>query len=326
MTLIFCIVLLLSSCFKEEEPRDAVSIGTTIEMGSDYFNQVFYNIASNEVVSVNSYETWHLGFYAQADDYFIRLNAARVMYAFPTGEFNFENVTSLDENLTGDIDHQSGDRSRLALDVNFVESGDTAYSNSEVYILDLGTNEAGDYYGYKKIVFEKVSGNSYYIRFANLDNSEMYKAVVTKDETLNYVAFSLDNEGEVVNVEPDRNTWDLVFTNFTAEIDTLGSLIPYSVTGAYFNPFFVEGYQINDNTFDDFSTNDINESLFDNQLDIIGHDWKVFSLEDNQYYIYNNKVYILKDINDNYYKLRFLDFYSQETGDKGYPTFEIQPL
>ena len=35
-----------------------------------------------------------------------------------------------------------------------------------------------------------------------------------------------------------------------------------------------------------------------------------------------DKKYVIKLLDGNYYKMRFLDFYSEE-GDKGYPSFEI---
>jgi hypothetical protein len=68
----------------------------------------------------------------------------------------------------------------------------------------------------------------------------------------------------------------------------------------------------------------INSYAFSNNQNIIGFDWKSYVF--NEGYIVNPDItYIIKDSKNNYFKLRFIDFYNSN-GEKGYPTFEVRKL
>lgn len=326
--LIFLSSFMLLACFKEEEPRAGTSISaySIAEMGENYDTQLFYSLFDTQFVSSNKFEIWNLGFYAQNNDYHIRLNGASFMTAIPTGSFNFEEVTTFDPNMPAYIDAPSGNLDSLAIKVSFNNNvNDTLFSDNEVYILDLGNDLSGDNFGRKKIQFLKVYQGNYYIRFANLDGSSEKYATIQKNPSLNYVAYSLLTH-EAVTVEPDRNTWDIMFTRFTEILDAEGFFINYSVTGAYLNEAFVEAYIDFETRFDDFSIANVNQNKFTKKRNIIGHAWKDFNIDANQYSIFNNRIYIIKDRNNFIYKLRFLSFYNPATGLKGYPAFEFELL
>lgn len=320
--------LLLLACFKEEEPRDgtAISAYSIAELGENYDTQLFYSLFDTQFVSTNKFKIWNLGFYAQDDDYHIRLNGATFMTAIPTGNFNFEAVTSFDPNMPAYIDAPSGNLDSLAIKVSFESNiNDTLFSDNEVYILDLGSDLSENNFGRKKIQFLKVYQGNYYIRYANLDGSDEQFATIQKNPSLNYVAYSLLTH-QTVSVEPDRNTWDLMFTRFTEILDAEGFFINYSVTGIYLNDAFVEAYIDFETSFDDFTIVNVNQSKFTNKRNVIGHAWKDFNIDANQYSVFNNRIYIIKDKNGFIYKLRFLSFYNPENGLKGYPAFEFELL
>ena len=71
--------------------------------------------------------------------------------------------------------------------------------------------------------------------------------------------------------------------------------------------------------------------IFPNTLDfssnrnIIGYDWKTFDIDAGYYTVNENIVYIIKNVDDFYFKLRFIDFYD-DNGAKGTPTFEYKLL
>lgn len=322
------ICVLLVACFKEEDPRDGVAISaySIAEMGENYNTQLFYSLFDTQFVSTNQFKIWNLGFYAQNDDYHIRLNGATFMNAVPTGNSNFEAVTSFDPNMPAYIDAPSGNLDSLAIKVTFdTNVNDTLFSDNEVFILNLGSDLEENNFGRKKIQFQKVYQGTYFIRYANLDGSEEKFATIQKDLSLNYIAYSLITH-ETVRVEPDRNTWDLVFTRFTEILDADGFFINYSVTGAYLNDAYVEAYIDFETSFDEFTMTDVRQEKFTNQRNIIGHAWKDFNIDANQYSIFNNRIYIIKDRNDFIYKVRFLSFYNPENGLKGYPAFEFELL
>jgi hypothetical protein len=173
----------LWGCFKEETPRlgGEIKAFSVAEMGENYETQLFYSLIDTNFVSTNPFNIWHLGFYAQSDDNHIRLNSGSFMYAHPTGETNFNNVTALLETYFAQIDHPSGDRNRLAINVEFNNNvNDTLFSSGEVFIIDMGSDLLGNLFGFKKIQFTKVYQNNYYIRYANLDGSNEQNIVISK--------------------------------------------------------------------------------------------------------------------------------------------------
>ena len=65
--------------------------------------------------------------------------------------------------------------------------------------------------------------------------------------------------------------------------------------------------------------------FFTRDWDVIGYDWKDFSLQTNTFTIFSDKIYLIKDASGNLFKLRFIDFYD-DNGIKGSPAFEFMRL
>jgi len=58
---------------------------------------------------------------------------------------------------------------------------------------------------------------------------------------------------------------------------------------------------------------------------VIGYEWKYYNFDAALYTIEPGLAYVIRDRDGFYYKLRFIDFYS-EGGEKGYPKFEYVRL
>lgn len=328
---IFAITLTLSSCFKEEDKREPLKTQVkSIKLESDYSVQHFYKLSDTSIVSSNNWTKWDLKFYAQNNNYYVKLNDAANMKAFNTNSKNFESVKTFNNTWISKVDNPEGDLNLLALDLEFISNGsDTLFTNKNVYVLLLGTDAAGNEIGYKKIVIDYFYGNHYHIRFANLDGSEEFEAIIAKDETLNYVYFSLNNQGEIVTVEPDRNTWDLVFTrstDITIKNDFTDTIFDYSVTGVILNPYSTQAYQIIDENFASTNKDNVNSLDFTNQLNAIGYNWKSYDLENSVYAVRKNNYYIIKDGNSLVYKLKFISFVDPVTNNRGTISFEYEVL
>ncbi len=82
--------------------------------------------------------------------------------------------------------------------------------------------------------------------------------------------------------------------------------------------------------FSQISISDTATLEFSLELDKIGYDWKQLIGDVNSgnvsYEVKPNFNYIIKDGNSYFYKLRFVNFYNPETGEKGFPVFEYQRL
>lgn len=321
-------LLLFSACFKEEEPREVTVNYETIELGDDYESQVFYSLVDTSIVSSNSYKEWNLAFFSGANTSFIRLNAAANAWVIKTGSSDFnDSFGSVYNSSEKRYDGSHGYTDNLAIDI--ITSGsstDTLLNPEMVYLIHPGIDASGNELGeYKKFMFEGIFYDSYLIRYANLDGSDEHRLAIPKDNSLNYVCFSFDTH-TAVNIEPDKTTWDLLFSRSTDtvySIDGTEFLTGYAVTGAYLNTNSVKAYMEEGITYEDFRFEDIESNRLTDQCNVIGHDWKQFS---DQYFIFKNKTYIIEDKGGRYFKLRFLSFYDAETGIKGYPSFEFELL
>jgi hypothetical protein len=323
------LLLLLTSCFKEEDKRPKIeSASISMKLGEDYGNVFYYNLASQTIVSQNKWNDWDLAFYAQDDDFFIKLNHGANMKAFKTNATLLEAVTSLDPNIKPKVDDATGDRAKIAL--NYTQdftSNDTIYFNDAVYILLLGTDALGNEMGYKKMKLDFVYQNHYQISYANLDNTEKVSKKIYKDLKYNYMYLSFKNEGEIVPIEPDKTAWDIVFTrstDVTISNDFVDTIFDYSVTSVLLNPFSTTAYLENALTFEAINQSTINSSALTNQLNIIGYDWKAYDLTNGIYAVRENQAYVVRDINDFYYKIKFVSFYDPETTLKGTISFDYE--
>ena len=74
-----------------------------------------------------------------------------------------------------------------------------------------------------------------------MDGTEPGIFSITKDLTKNNVYFSFSDGGKEVTVEPSKNGWDFVFTQYSTILYTdEGVATPYFVRGVLSNPNGVE--------------------------------------------------------------------------------------
>jgi len=321
-------LIILSSCFKEDEPvppyTSPPGVTTSVaEMGPDYGVQLFFDLATNQFIRSVPRDSWDLSFQCGAGDYHVFLNGSKLMKAGHTGSTDFNAVTSTD-GVTWHYDRSEGWEDSTAIGEWGTADGNNVISANQVYIIDRGLTITGGNIGYKKLVIQGLADNTYTIRFANLDGSNERTLTFTKDDAYNYIFVSLQNDGSVVSVEPPKTTWDLEFTQYTTLVAQNGTGIieQYSVNGVLINSYAVQGAREFIKPFTDIVYSDLQGYNFTEQRDIIGYEWKVYDFDGSVYIIIANQTYLLKDVEGNYYKLRFTSFTNSE-GIKGYPTFEV---
>jgi len=314
----FFLVLTLYSCLPKEKPvapHKAGNINTVqIEMEFPYKNQVFYNCELNKIVSTNTRFDWDLAFESNGNH--IRLNIAKAMFATNMGAVEFNSVSTAN-NVNWLWDNSNGNLDSLALNAWLINS-------NNVFIIDRGYDNDGNHFGYYKAIFQEATSNSFTFKFAKLDGSEETTYTIIKDKTTNFTSFSFSNGGKTVNVEPNKDTWDLEFTNWQHYFSNLP--LPFVLTQCISNKYNgVKVAEINNNSFSNVVLKDTANYTFTSYADEIGYDWKIRNSQDNSFEINPNKFFIIKTKIGFFYKLRFIDFYNEE-GEKGYPKFEIQKL
>lgn len=321
------LLIALTSCFEEDEmvlPHDPgdLTVGV-VELTETYQYQVFYDLETNSAVKQNLISEWDLGFETSDSGWHVILNTSKMMLAGNSGKTDFNSVKS-SGGLAMNYDQSNGNLDSTAIGNWYKLTEGNPVSLGFVYVVDRGTDENGEVLGEKKVTFNFQDKNTTVVSFANLDGSGEKTMVVAKDTSVNFVCLSF--EKGIVDIEPDKNSWDLQFGKYSTLLFTdIGDPYPYLVTGVLLNPYKTVATLDTINKFDEVSFDIAENQSFVNQKDIIGYEWKDYDFDNGMYQVNPEKVYILKNRVGYYYKLRFIDYYNS-TGEKGFPTFEFLRL
>lgn len=313
-------VFSFSSCMQEEIPVDRHLSGDSIlgeaDISFDYRYQVFYSLEENMVVSQNLKTDWDLGFECSPDGWHVILNNAKAMSVKKMDQTTYEDVLD-DESVLWKWDAESGNIDSTAIGNWLLDDA--------AYIVDRGYDYNGQLIGLKKLKIENYSEESFSIRFGNLDGSETRVYTVAKNADLNFVSILLEGEGSVAEVEPPKDTWDLMFTQYLKFYDDSSLPDSYLVTGVLLNRHQTIAYEDTGVGYSDFKFENILTNDFSTNINTIGHDWKTYDFDTGFYITNSERNYIIQNSKAYYFKLHFLDFYN-EFGEKGMTTFEMQRL
>ncbi len=303
------LVVLSASCEKGElpvKPHDPGDVITaSVNMDQDYRWQIYYDLKTNKVVGRELKTSWDLGFETPADGYHVVLNGGRILFSLNTGKNDFNAVVPADTaGKEFDCDKPNGHADSTAI-------GDWR-EKKNVYVIDRGTS-------YWKIQFKEVDAKKYLVRFALLDGTEETSLEIAKDSSYNLSFLSFDEKKQVM-VEPPKNSWDMVFTQYTHVF--IDPPVPYLVTGCLLNRYNTTAVLDKVRAFADIQASDMDGYNFSPDINTIGYDWKAYT--GSEYVVYPKMNYIIRNREGLYYKLHFIDFL--EAGVKGVPKWEFQEL
>jgi len=327
---VFILPFILSSCLKPELPLKPHQRGeikeAAVSMESNYKYQVYFNFSNGSIAGQNLKMDWDLAFENGINaGHHIILNSSKAMFAADAGPIDF--YTQIDTSgMHFAWDAQDGNLAAGALATWADLSGHYPLPSGHVFILNLGLKTNGLPIGLKKIRIENYQNGNYTLHWADMDNAnEDSMLIPANDTTYNYSFFSFKNGGDIVSIEPPKNDWDIVFTQYLKIFNVSGDTIPYLVTGVLLNPYHVMAAADSSIAFGDLNFNAINQFQFSNARNLIGYDWKKYSFDLGQYAVNPDKNYVVRNHEGFYYKLHFIDFYDNN-GNKGNPQFEFQKL
>jgi hypothetical protein len=302
-------------------------------------NQVYVDLSSNKETVVRR-DVWDLGFYG-GEEFRVTINGSLYMAVSALTNTDINSVNSLSVATlqplvaVGTFDPENkvyvdGPNGNI-LETAISEISENDFKNP-VYLLNLGVEIgttqpntgsvaiAGESRGWKKIRILR-DGNGYILQYADLDATTYNEISISKDADFNFSFFSFKTN-KIVNVEPPKLQWDISFTVFTNIIAQAGSY-GFSDFSLHNRKGGVTSYSLVDNTisYKNFTATNVNETLFQESQIVIGSSWRnVFDRTVN-----SNIYYVLKDANNNYFKIRFLDL-TNENGERGFPRFEYTLL
>lgn len=311
----FLPILVLLSCEKQEiaiKPHDPGNVITSsIKLENDYRYQVFFDLETNKVVARNLKTEWDLAFDCSLNGNKVILNSAKYMRAANTQSTNFAAIND----TTGyefKIDMPSGNLDSTAIG---------NWTPNNVYIIEGGFNELGQHLGFYKFEIIAASTSQFQVHFAKLDGTNDFTMTIPKDNNYNFTFLSF--AGTIKNIEPPKEDWDLMFTQYTHYYYDLGT--SYLVTGCVTNRHKVLTANVFNKPFESINFDDINQYVFYNNINRIGFEWKEYNYNTGVYEIFYDLNYIIKSTEEKYFKLHFIDFYDT-FGVKGTPVFEFQEL
>ncbi|HRO48337.1 HmuY family protein [Agriterribacter sp.] len=299
--------------------------------GATYANKVFFDLSANSQTAVLRTK-WDLGFYS-GDDWRVILNSSTGMMAKQIDKNDLNDVTAADtidfstqvifNQFEPDvaalpyIDYPDGDLAKTAI----AEISATA-SDNKVYIVNRGKGigtPAPDR-GWKKIRISRNGSGGYTLQHADIGATSFTSVDIPKnaDYFFNYVSF----ETGAAEVEPQKTKWDIAWTYFSNVTDFGGGEVPYTFQDIVLHNRNVTVAKVltSAKAYDVFAEADIASQTFVTTQSGIGADWRSGGGPGTAPFVRDDRYYIIKDGDNNYYKLRFTAM--TKDGERGYPAFE----
>lgn len=330
--------------------NETASLGTALapEVGGPLQpNQVYVDLSSGKMINV-ARNSWDLGFYS-GSDFRVVLNGSVKMAAKKLTSTNIDEVQAADETMiiaqgtgfSNQVDDSAGDITKTAIAA--ISATD---SENKVYLLYLGNKPAatapalgkegavgGETRGWKKIRVLR-SGSDYKVQYADIAATTHEEVVISKNSAYNFTFLSLIDK-KVVNVEPQKNQWDLNFTTFVNVIPNGATTVPY------FYPDYVTSnlngnakvYQVLTSafTYDAFTLANVDNAKFTADQRNIGSNWRSTSVVGSdgnpvtQFVLKTDRFFVVKDPAGNVYKLKFTGGAKADL-ERGHPTFQYALL
>lgn len=297
-----------------------------------YSNKVFMDLSANRQTIVNR-NNWDLGFYTGNDQFRVILNSSTAMMARQISKNDLNLVSGAD--TTGFstevafnqfapvttslpyIDYPNGDLNRTAM----AAVSATADEN-KVYIVNRGLapGNPAPARGWKKIRVLRNASGGYTLQYADINATSFSTIDIPKDENYFFKYISFDNGA--ANVEPVKKKWDLAWTYFSNVTNFGAGEVPYLFQDIILLNRNVSVAKVMSATkaFADFSAADADIQTYLTTQNAIAADWRSGGGPGVSPSVRADRYYIVKDGDNNYYKLRFTAL--TQNGERGYPAFE----
>ncbi len=300
--------------------------------GATYGNKVFIDLSANRQTAVLR-TNWDLNFYNGSDDFRVTLNSSLNMMTKQINKTDLNAVTAADTVGFGSdvafnqanpaitqlpyVDYPTGDLARTA-----IAAISATASDNKVYILNrgngIGIGAAGR--GWKKIRIIRSANAGYTLQYADIAATTFTSIDIAKSDVTYFKQFSFENA--VVNVEPSKTKWDFTWTYFVNVTNFGNGEVPYLFQDVILINRGVQVLKVLTATkpFADFAEADLAVQTFSPLQNAIATDWRSGGGPGASPAIRTDRYYIIKDADNNYYKIRFTAL--TQNGERGYPAYE----
>ena len=293
-----------------------------VTMGSGYANRVFFDLSANNSVSQVG-DNWDIAFYRNnAMDKGVKINDAKNVTVYEASgvatDFDSVNPSQIgtwgtplyNPDLTNRLQDGAFDAATKAPagPLNYgwgtYNIGTHTVNGNVTFVLDYGNNN------YIKFFITSFA-NGYTFKYA-VWNGSAWNATQTKalpngtdDAYFNYFSFTTGEK--VLNMEPPKANWDLMFTRFYTDFVYPGGSMMYKMAGILQSPT-VSVAKVQPET-QEISTAVLPTTPFSNNIATIGYSWKPTSGAPH-----SNVVYYVKQGSE-YYRMYFISNGGTGTGN-----------
>ncbi len=315
--------ILLSSIALFSMAITQAQVSETLSTGNGYVNTSFYSLDNGEVSNVSNVD-WEVAFSTSSFSSYIRINGGHgvELYTYPNGGISdwatvdisgIANWTALynseeqwdsgafNASATGHPNYGWGN-------YNSVTHGVTGDS---IFILKTlnGT--------YKKVLIESFEGGTWNFKYANIDGSNLVTEAISMANYTdkNYVYYSMDN-ASTIDREPNTGSWDFTVTRYQA----------WQPQGSYYPSV---GILLNKGLKAREARNiDVNTALWgdyteEENMNVIGFDWKSFNMGTMSYDIEDELSYFITDRAQNIWRIVMTGFDGSSAGGNVHFTKEM---
>ena len=286
----------------------------TVSTGAGYANSVYYNLDNNEVHSAEA-GNWDIAFTVSGMGSTIRTNGGFgvELYNYPNGDTSHgssvdtSGMSSWKKYYNSDSLWSKGAFSQTAdgMDMGWGNySMITHYVTADsLFVIKLPDGE------YKKFWIDRLASGVYYFKYADLDGTNEVLDTVAKADYVNksFGYYSIQN-GTEVDREPDKDSWDMVFTKYGQSITPSYYM---GVSGVLTN----EGVSVNKVEGVHSLDADTLTTPFSSSMTSIGYDWKKLDYSTYQYSAVDSLTYFVKSKVGDLWKVVFTGFGGSSSGN-----------
>jgi hypothetical protein len=294
--------------------------------GSTAQNTVFVDLSANEQTDIKR-DSWDLGFYSGSQFRVILNYTLSNAMAVALDKNDLTQVSAADTvNMVlsstfspddlAKVDDASGDLSKTA--ISEISAND---ADNKVYILNRSSlsGSAASTNGWVKLRILRNGSNGYTLQYADIADATFKTVNITKDDSHQFSYVSLAS-GDLVPVAPAKNRWDFEWglASYYTPYDDSNIYYPFSDLVFINTLDGVQAAEVLTSTvsYDDFKETDLAGITLSSDRDAIGSKWRATT---GTIGVKTDRFYVIKDPAGNIYKLKFINFTTQDGGTRGYP-------
>jgi len=296
---------------------------TTVSMGANSASDVYYSLAAGEVNTVTRTD-WDIAFSTPTQSATVLINEGAGVELYCVGDST--DWESVDENTIATLLPRYNDKTGWTIGAFNLNADPT-----DVFNFGWGHYNMADHNGYgdsiyviklsdgslKKLFYRKRIGGTavHNLSWANLDGTEAVNTTVAATSyvgTRNFIHYSIVNQ-EIVEAEPLKDEWDLLFTRYVIQIPAgPGVIMNYPVMGVLSN----EGVKVAKVTgVPPASALETDAPGGYSELaDAIGYDWKVSDPVTHEISLTDSTSYFIQSVDGKKYQLYFTNYGGNSAG------------